>query len=185
VYYTEAKDVYKNSQYVAGYTIPGIGLVRAGYFGASSFLPQIIQFAFKLTAVDGLGLDVGFSYSLDEATKDAEANPMMVALVAGYGASGFNVDLSAVTKLGGSSDNVYISAIVTPSYALDFGIIGGSFLFKTTLDVDDSTTIGGALWLSKGFAGGNLKVGAALEVPSGADSKINFAIPIELTYSIW
>jgi hypothetical protein len=184
-------NIYKNSMYSVGYEIAGIGLARVGYFGVAGDvgMNQLLQLAFRLDAVENLSLDIGFSYCLDSDFTDLGFNPMLLGLVAGYTADAFNVDLSLAASLGGDKDKfgqgTIISAIVTPSYAMDFGTIGGSFLYNSNLDADDATAMGGALWLDKAVGGGSVKVGAAFEMPAGKDAKMNFAIPVELTYSIW
>jgi len=195
--YTPLMDVLKASQYAFGYNIDGIGLVRAGYFGTSTIqggdMPMLAQLAFRLTAVEGMFVDIGFGFCLDGDYKDANEgiNPMEVGLVVGYTMDAFNLDLNVGAMLGGDKDKQgangapNIQAIVTPSYAMDFATIGGSILFKTALGIDDSSAFGGGVWLSKGVGGGSFKAGVAVEKPAGADSKVNFAIPVEITYSIW
>lgn len=189
---TVIKDIFKRSQYVAGYTIENIGLVRAGYFGSSGGyggLPQLMQLAFKLTAVEGLTIDLGFGYSIDSDLKDNKRNNMTLGLVAGYKTDVFSVDLNFGAYLGGDKDEGeagVIRMMLTPAYILDFATIGANFIMGTDFSGEENVLdIGAGLWLAKGFGGGSIKTGVAFHKPAGKDSKINLAIPFELTYSIW
>jgi len=187
------EDVLKDSHYALGYTINGIGLFRAGYFGTSTTLPQLIQAAFQLNAVDGLTFDLGFGYSMSEDIADAKGNNITLGLVAGYNTGAFSIDLNFGGYFGGTYDKDagtgeagLIRLMLTPAYTLDFGTIGANFILGTDFSGNDNVMdMGAGLWFSKSVGGGSVKCGLAFYQPAGKDPKINFSIPIELTYSIW
>jgi len=200
------EDVLKYSQYAIGYTINGIGLIRAGYHGVTGFdagwpvIPsQLAQFAFQLNAIDGLTLDLGFGYRLNsEDYGDADLNTMQLGLAAGYNAGAFNIDLNFGGFFGGTYDKDagtgeagVIRLMLTPAYTMDFGTIGANFILGTDFSGNDNVLdFGAGLWFSKSVGGGSVKAGLALHQPAGLNKdgkakNMNFAIPIELTYSIW
>jgi len=89
---TSVAETLKSLQVSVGYSIEGIGLVRAGYFGetihydadltqvgATGVAPQDIAVAFNLTAVEGLNVDLGFRMDISDA-KDST----MISLGASY-----------------------------------------------------------------------------------------------------
>jgi len=110
----ELADVFKTSQYVAGYEIKNIGLVRAGYHGMASsqdgglsndFGPaKLVQLAFSLTAVEGLTLDLGYGYALNSELADRGKNNMQIGLAAGYKTDMFSIDLNVAAFIGGDKD---------------------------------------------------------------------------------
>jgi hypothetical protein len=58
----------KQGQYGAGYDIPGIGLIRAQFFGRPTAIDEpwgLINAAFKLTMVQGLMVDIGGAFPTD------------------------------------------------------------------------------------------------------------------------
>jgi hypothetical protein len=190
----EIEDVYKNSQYALGYNIDGIGLIRVGYFGLNSqgIGNQLIQGAFKLTAVEGLSLDVGFGYSLDEKQADAKKNNLTVGLAAAFKTDLFGVNAAAGAWLGGDKDSEAYPTVeisVNPYASLDFATIGLGVAYGLELEKDNSSHIGFDVYIEKAFGGGQIKAGVTASLspgkPDAAKQDITIAIPIELTYSIW
>lgn len=61
------EDSIKNGQYAIGYTIAGVGMIRAQYIGhtTGTVNDSDFQAAFKVTAVENLYADIGFSMNLD------------------------------------------------------------------------------------------------------------------------
>ena len=186
--YGETEDVFKYSQYAIGYNIPGIGLARAGYFGD---MDQAIQAAFALKAVDGVTVDLGFTYKTAEYLEDGAGNNMVIALVADIGITDMiKVWFGATANLGkevGDKAAGDITFGLNPTFSLDFGTIGLGAYFGLGLLEKSPINLGFDLYLSKNVGGGEFKAGVAMGMVSydGGGSDITFSIPIEITYSIW
>jgi hypothetical protein len=189
-------DVYKYSQYAVGYNIDGIGLVRVGYFGNangdSNIGKQLIQGAFKVTAIEGLQLDVGVGYSLEE-NRDNK-NKLTVGLAATYKADVFGVNGAVGAKLGGDKDKPggdypALEIAVNPYVPLSFATIGLGFAYGLELGKDNSNHIGFDVYIEKAVGGGQIKAGVTAAItpgsPDPAKQNVVIAIPIELTYSVW
>jgi hypothetical protein len=187
-------DIYKNSQYAVGYNIDGIGLVRVGYFGVNSqgIGNQLIQAAFKVTAVENLSLDVGVGYGLEE-DRDNQNN-LTVGLAAAFKTDLFGVNGTVGARLGGDGEKAggqypKVELALNPYFPLSFATIGLGVAFGLELGKDDSTHIGFDAYIQKNYGGGGLKAGVTAKLtPNAADAKkqdVVIAIPIELTYSIW
>jgi hypothetical protein len=206
----EVKDVYKAAQYGAGYNIDGIGLIRVGYFGqggnqigfdgqkeTDNPAGQIFQAAFKLTAVEAIGLDFGFTYGLNQL-EDTNAIGIALRLDAKAG-EGINIGFNFNGKFGGDKDITLAGApvlafYVNPEFDLGFATVGLGLGLDTTLyGGDGGFGFGGNLHISKNVGGGTIKAGVALakaaefkDVSKGGDGKdtdITFAIPVQITYS--
>jgi hypothetical protein len=125
--------VYERIQFAAGYTIPGIGLVRAQYLGDNVTLNTTtgtgttprIEAAFALTAVPGLTLDIGGKVPLpikgdavktwngtdfkwEDTTKTDDKStlqlPYQVSAGASYKADALTLTGRVDAKVGGSFD---------------------------------------------------------------------------------
>jgi hypothetical protein len=188
------EDIYKNSQYAVGYNIDGIGLVRVGYFGINSqgIGNQLIQAAFKVTAVEGLGLDVGVGYSLEDGRDNQ--NNLTVGLAAAFKTDLFGVNGTVGAWLGGDGEKAggqypKVEVTLNPYAPLSFATIGLGVGFGLELGKDDSTHFGFDVYIQKGYGGGQIKAGVAAKIsPNETDGKkqdVVIAIPIEITYSIW
>lgn len=193
-----ASDMMAGGQYGAGYTIAGIGTIRAQYDGASKDLGAV-QAAFKLTAVDKLTVDVGGKYflALTDAGKailniDTAPNAQM-ALGVSYGLDTLSVNAMA-----------NVSLIKTGDPSLEFGA-GASYGLGDGLSVEgdvrylnkvasgfNSGAVGAMIGLAKSFSNGT--IGLGVEITTGdfvvatkatdpTNSKISYAIPVKLEYS--
>jgi len=168
------EDTFKMGSYAVGYTIEDIGLVRAGYFGTASTGNEQVQFAFRLDAVQNLLFDIGFGYSL-------AAEQGTLALAAGYRMDAFNVNLGVVVPgLGG--DVMGLNLLLNPAYDLDIGTVGAEILVKIANFDDVDVKFGAAAYFFKAVSGGSFKAGLAL---NAGGENIRFAVPIEITYSVW
>jgi hypothetical protein len=186
-------DVYKNSQYAAGYNIDGIGLIRVGYFGINSqgIGNQLIQGAFKVTAIEGLTIDVGVGYGLEDNRDNL--NNLTVGLAAAFKTDLFGINGAVGAYLGGDGDagGQYpkIELALNPYVSLAFATIGLGADFGLELGKEDSSHIGFDLYIQKGFGGGQIKAGVTAAIqpgsPDPAKQNVVIAIPIELTYSVW
>jgi len=187
-YVRDVPPVLARSQYAVGYTIPNIGLVRAGYFGTSHFgMAEYLQAAFRLTAVPNLMIDVGGGYSLD-------AEIANIGLVGTYRMQAFTIGLGAgFYGISGDDDAVMrLRAYLNPAYDLDFATVGMGLLLNVgdLSEFADTMTFGVGAFIMKNVSGGSIKAGVTLNVPAGfagegGEFKPNIAVPIEITYSIW
>jgi hypothetical protein len=107
-----AKDMYKNSQVAAGYTIPGAGLVRAQFLGAdhsySARTANQIQVAFAFTGLEGLTADLGLKYPFrlkDDAVKGVIQLPLHAALGLKFAAGDFDIEGRVDADFAGSSQS--------------------------------------------------------------------------------
>ncbi|MDR0708242.1 MAG: hypothetical protein LBF60_10305 [Treponema sp.] len=191
----ELADVYKASQYAVGYNIDGIGLVRAGYFGTMAALPESIVAAFKLTAVEALGLDLGFTYSTNEAITDAKKNNILIGLAVNYsiGETGV-VNFYTNAKFGGDGDvaggeHPHLGVYLNPEINVGFANVGLGAGLETSLGADNSSKFGGDLYLAKAVGGsvikGGLAVALAPDTAKPENLDITFSLPIQITASIW
>jgi hypothetical protein len=184
----EIEDVYKNSQYAVGYNIDGIGLVRAGYFGIANngVGNQVIQGAFKLTAVEGLLIDLGVGYGLEE-------NRDNKILSASAWASSLRPTCSAswrVSARGSAAmEKKPLEISLNPYAPLSFATIGLGVAYGLELGKDDSSHIGFDVYILKSVGGGEIKAGVAAQIypgaPDASKQNIIIAVPIQLTYSVW
>jgi len=177
-------DVFKGSQYALGYDIPGIGLARFGYFGD---MGQALQVAFKLTAVDSLSLDFGFTYKTDETLADGKGNNIQVNLVGSFAISDAFSVWFGVNGLFGKKDAGDLQFGLNPTFSLgDIGDVGLGFYINLSFVKDSKPSLGFDLYLAKNVGGGSFKVGVAASItPSTIDPDKNdivFAIPLEITY---
>jgi hypothetical protein len=190
---TEISDIYQYSQYAAGYSIDGIGLIRAGYFGTRGAFAKEIAAAFKLTAVENLGLDVGFQYGTDQPEN---TNNVLIGLAVNYAIPDTaNINFYANVKLGGDKDKAgkdgatHLAFFINPELKTSFADIGLGFGFGTYLDVENSSYLGGDLYVNKNIGGGAIKGGVIFTRTPNKDDPakgdILFAVPIEITVSIW
>jgi hypothetical protein len=191
------EDMFKAGQYVAGYNIPNIGLFRAGYFGTADFKPAtvkagevggVIQAAFRLTAVQNLSADLGFTFGMDTVEK---ANNMNIALGASYSIPDMlSAQLLANFSFGGSKEGgggftpeVYINPELT---MLPIAVIGFAFRWSANFDLEDNSSIGFDIYAKKQIGIVELKGGFALAMApkaGGTDKKdVTFAVPIQMTY---
>jgi hypothetical protein len=190
----DLEEFYKKVQFAAGYNIEGIGLIRAGYFGSKAGLwERSAALAFNLTAVDILGLDVGFAYRLDGIVDDVDLEGKNIISI-GLGANIkpvdlFHLQINATLKLGGDKDKaggegLVVETYFNPEVSLDFATIGAGIAWGANTTTDDNNHFGFSLYLQKGFGGVTFKGGVGLNMqPSGADKTSVFYIPLQLTYS--
>jgi len=181
----DTEDVFKDSQYALGYDIPGIGLARAGYFGNDH---QAIQAAFALKAVEGVGVDLGFTYFTEEGYDDGTKNNMSIGLIANVGITDMIKLWFGASVALGQEEAGELKVGLNPTFNLDFGTIGLGAYFQFGFAEKADTTFGFDLYLSKNVGGGEFKAGVAMGIFQNGQtekSDIVFTIPIEITYSIW
>lgn len=173
-------DVYPYKMQVgAGYTIDGIGQIRAQYIGAGSedANESKIQAAFALTAVDGLLLDLGATIPLDS---DVALYNAKVAVGANFAIDNIGIWGRVDTTIG---DNTSVAAYLVPSFGFDFATIGCDISVNTA-SVNDETFVGfgAAPWISKGYSNGSVKAAVAFSKAAADGAELGWAIPVVLEY---
>ena len=159
-----AETAYKAAKVAFGYTIDGIGQIKAQFLGkgpSSDYGEDDtgdLEVAFKLSAVENLSAEVGFKMQLKDNSDEANK---LVALGARYQVNdACAVAASAAVTLYGNSDidpSMAFGAGV--DYALDngIGLCADVRVAMPQNDIDPS--IGFLLGASKGFSNGKLSVG--------------------------
>jgi hypothetical protein len=182
------ENLFSNAQYAAGYTIDGIGQIRAQYISAYDATADDtqgnFQVAFKVTAVENLYADIGFKMNTNndmdvEETKTVAAYAnYKVAAATIHALANVNMYKEADTKMEfgvganyGLQDNIGIAADVR--YFND----AASGSLDEDLDPVAKTTVFAGI--TKGF--GNGVIGIGVEIMSAAD--MGYAIPIRMEYS--
>ena len=159
-----AEDAYKAAKVGFGYTIDGVGQIKAQFLGkgpSSDYGEDDtgdLEVAFKLSAVENLSAEVGFKMQLKDNSDEANK---LVALGARYQVNdACAVAASAAVTLYGNSDidpSMAFGAGV--DYALDNGIGLCADVRVAMPQNDFDPSIGFLLGASKGFSNGKLSVG--------------------------
>jgi hypothetical protein len=235
---TYAAEAYRYMQIGAGYNIEGIGHIRAqfigGWFGtidednkdyqnslyqyggydpADGDKPARIEFAFALTAVEGLMVDLGAKIGLPLEIKDTVkyspginisvgATFNMDAIGVGFRADVFGLN-SYKRAIGSgvkddSANGMYMIFRLVPTYALDAATLGLDFAFAmqgASKDGDGKSRengwnqMGFGLFAQKGLGSGGVKAGMSFTLPrsykDGAYGSSVFQIPIILEYAFF
>ena len=159
-----AEDAYKAAKVGFGYTIDGVGQIKAQFLGkgpSSDYGEDDtgdLEVAFKLSAVENLSAEVGFKMQLKDNSDEANK---LVALGARYQVNdACAVAASAAVTLYGNSDidpSMAFGAGV--DYALDngIGLCADVRVAMPQNDIDPS--IGFMVGASKGFSNGKLSAG--------------------------
>lgn len=181
------ENLFKNAQYAAGYTIEGVGQIRAQYISAYDATADDsqgnFQVAFKVTAVENLYADVGFKMNTN-ADLDAEETKT-VAAYANYKVAAATIHALATVNLYAEADTA-MEFGVGANYGLEGGVglaadvryfnDAASGAVDEDLDPIAKTTVFAGI--TKGFSNGVFGVG--VEIMS-ADN-LGFAIPIRMEY---
>ena len=159
-----AEDAYKAAKVGFGYTIDGVGQIKAQFLGkgpSSDYGEDDtgdLEVAFKLSAVENLSAEVGFKMQILD---DSDAAKKLVALGARYQVNdACAVAASADVTLYGNSDNDPSMAFgAGVDYALDngIGLCADVRVAMPQNDIDPS--IGFMVGASKGFSNGKLSAG--------------------------
>ena len=159
-----AEDAYKAAKVGFGYTIDGIGQIKAQFLGDGTEADNgdvdtgDFEVAFKLSAVENLSAEVGFKMAITDVEDDENKT---IALGARYQVNdACAVAASAAVELPGNSDldpSMAFGAGV--DYVLDngIGLCADVRVAMPQNDIDPS--IGFLLGASKGFSNGKLSVG--------------------------
>lgn len=154
----------KNTQVGAGYTIANVGLIRGQFIGQGNGNSNLIEGAFRLTAVENLYADIGIKYPLD-ADKYGGTS-MLVNAYANYTTGAAKIHGLVTYAPNKESDANALGVGAGLDYGLGDGLGFGADLryysqkeaFGPILDATDSliTVFAG---ISKGFSNGMIGVG--------------------------
>lgn len=169
--------VLPNGQYQVGYTIAGIGTIRAQYIGLFNYDTgknvSDIEAAFKLTAVENLYADIGYHMDL------ADNSNKLISLYANYKAGAATIHALGRLTLPSSGDmGMYFGA------GLDYGFDGGIGI-NADVRYANKVDIAGAndritFMLGVTESLGNGLVGIAFEGSNAA--KFGFSVPVRFEY---
>ncbi|WP_407437045.1 hypothetical protein [Treponema sp.] len=192
--YTNSKmeDVFSTMQVAAGYTIDGVGTIKAQWIGAGKDAEDKVQgqieAAFDLKAVEDMKLEIGAKF------RTVEDSPIDVAAYWSMPFDALRVHVSAgltyAPKVFG--DDAVISLVLGAAVDYDLGNgvgitadvrFGQSFCSADGYDSDPAIGVGA--WVNKGIANGTVGIGAQFtnktnirDFPQADD--INFAIPVRV-----
>ena len=185
---------WRNMTFAVGYTIQDIGAIRAQFIGdvPASAAPGItenndLEFAFALTAIDGLLLDLGCTIHLFGADdRDADFG---FSLGARFRADALEIIGRVDTQFrNATAANPFrLNAHIWPSFQLDVARVVFNFgvnFEETYGDADNLTDLGFGLSLQRNFVGNTrVRGGVALAVPMHDNRPMVFTIPLFLEYS--
>jgi hypothetical protein len=186
-----AKDAYKAIQIGAGYTIEGVGLVRAQFIGKTGVNATtgkdevgIFNAAFAYTGMEGLTVDAGFKYNLESKQQ------MNADVGAAYGKDALAVYGRVDAAFGGDSDLYQLNLkaagqlVYTVADPLALGAevaFAGMSAAKLASGVKDTKTVDVYPFVKLGYSNGYLKVGFDAKV--GLDGQdLIYALPVQLEY---
>jgi len=180
----KTEDIADSMQIAAGYTIDGIGQIRAQYFTVPEVAPDseiegdgTFEVAFKVTAVENLFLDVGFGM----ATNTDYSEFTKIALYANYTMDAIVLHLAGVYRMDADENAMYVGGGV--DYSMDGGIgisadVRYYNAYMASEDPDGDAKITFFAGVTKGFSNG--KIGAGVEVANAKNT--GWAIPVILEY---
>jgi len=169
----------KNMQFAAGYTIDGIGQIRAQY--KSNYIKALdetlgmVEAAFKLTMIENLMVDFGFRMWTND---DVQGETKTVSLYANYKMDALTVHGLAIYDLNKKDDGYNFAGGV--DYDLGDGVaVAGDIRFTNDIKAGGKDAeVAFFAGVTKGFSNG--KIGAGVQVKSAADT--GYSIPVLLEY---
>jgi hypothetical protein len=190
--YSNYDDVFPAMQIAAGYTIDGVGQIKAQYIGngVTADPKGLINAAFCLDAVENMDLDIGFFMGTWEKSD--------IVITAFWGmpfdALKLNANLEVILP-GQDDDKMTLTAGVGVGYDLGNGLnVGADFRF-TKKFYDNEPTVASqkaameiGAWVGKGLASGSITVGLQYFMNEGANGMFpctytgetasTFAVPV-------
>ena len=196
--YSNYDTVFPGMQVAAGYTIDGVGQIKAQYIGdgVTADPHGLINAAFCLDAVENMDLDIGFFMSTQEKS------PIVVTAFWGmpFDALKLNANLEvAVPTDSDANEKLGLAAGIGIGYDLGNGLnVGADFRFATVvLDNEPATKVWSdkpameiGAWVGKGIANGSITLGAQFfmnesangmwhqGLAAGSESNMTFAVPV-------
>lgn len=185
---TPTEDLADGMQLAAGYTIEGMGQIRAQYF--SKYLTTAdgtdadgtVEVAFKLTAVENLYADFGFRMFTNSDGMNAN-DTKDISAYANYKVDAATIHALVMYTLNATADDNAYNVGVGVDYNLDGGLtVEADVRYYDAVraagdpDGDAKTTFFAGL--KKGFSNG--LIGAGFEYATATDSA--YAIPVRMEY---
>jgi hypothetical protein len=191
-----AQNAFHGGQFGGAYTITGIGQVRAQYIGSPSgaHSSEVINAAFKVTAVPNLTADIGLFYAMkpdaspwdEKIAFGADYTAMEAMVLHAIGVFGLDKDNDMTMELGAGLD-------YTIDKAAGLGVNADlRYLNKAATALQDKDQIGFLLGIAKSFPNGEVGVGvevqtsgyfAGVQPVSSDGSKMVWAIPVKVGVS--
>jgi hypothetical protein len=182
------ENLFSNAQYAAGYTIDGIGQIRAQYIATYDAAADAgdgdtqgnFQVAFKVTAVENLYADVGFKMNTNSDMEEVGLEGLKtVAVYANYKVAAATIHALANVNMYDDADTK-MEFGVGANYDLQdkIGLVADVRYFNDAANdgIDPKTTA--LVGVTKGFSNG--VVGVGVEIMNAAD--MGFAIPVRMEY---
>jgi len=198
---TSAERVFHGGQFGAGYTINGIGVVRAQYVGSPGglHLTDVIGAAFKVTAVPNLTADFGFRYATkpdvspwdEKISVGADYTAMEALVLHAIGVIGLDKVNDTTLEFGAGADYTVDKASGIGINA-DVRFLNDAAAFNATTNTSGKSQIGFLFGVFKSFANGVVGIGVEAQTTglfaAGPDnqtdqSKMVWAIPIKVEMS--
>jgi hypothetical protein len=189
---------FQAGQYGAGYTIPGIGVIRAQWIGIKATGDEVsgeINGAFKLTAVSGLTADIGVYYPIDNKVRAYMAK---IPVYVQYSMDPVTINASGTVYLPKKDDMLSFEAGLGANATVDkTNNIGveADVRFQSTYYANlTNGAFGVLLDVTKGFSNGMCGIGVEIttgsfatnwgteNLPSSGPDALAWAIPIRLEY---
>lgn len=177
-----SEDLFDGVQIGAGYTIEGIGMIRAQYMsqyfvdGTDIVADGVVEVAFKFTMIENLYADVGFRMFTNSDAMNTN-NRKDFSLYANYKVAGATIHALGIYILDDDDGAMHLGA------GVEYDVAGVSLEadFRYENDIwagGDDNRITFFAGVKKGFSNG--LIGAGLEIANAAD--MGYAIPIRMEY---
>jgi hypothetical protein len=170
-----ADDTYKAIQVGAGYTLEGIGLVRAQYIGNTG-TDAAVQAAFAFTGVEGLTVDAGAKFFIDADT----ASQNFISAAAKYSKDALGLMARTKVKLATDAADLDVGFGGYVTYKIDSIVIGADVGFPTI--ADNAKLVKVTPYAQLNLEGGGL-IMAGFQAQIGLDGQdLHFGIPLVIQF---
>ncbi len=174
----KASVTYRDIQVGAGYTIEGIGLIRAQFIGGY-IDTRAVQAAFAFTGVEGLTVDAGAKFYLggDDATAQNFAS-----VAAKYGKDAFNVMARTKVLLPKDPAKLDMSFGANVNYKVADAIVLGADFGLTSI-AETGKTVKITPYMDYNVAGGGtISLGCQLQAGLDGAKTFTYGIPLVFTF---
>ncbi len=195
------EDVFTKMQVQAGYTIDGVGQIKAQWIGAGKDAEDKVQgqieAAFCLKAVENMTLDIGVKFrTVEHSPIDVNAYwSMPFDALRVHASVGLSITPKYDTKVLGFTVEVPTQTNLVAGAGIDYDLgngvgVSADIRFAQTFikDVDADPAFGFGVYLNKGIANGTLGIGAEGAIrqsirdfaPASSIEDFVFALPIRV-----
>jgi len=176
-------ETLKSLSIAAGYTIEGIGMIRAGYFGSQNVIDAVkgvagedggtIVAAFNLTAVEGLNVDLGGNIYVGDGERDP-----MIALGVSYQI----MDALSATLISQISLNSDDPLMVGVRAAYSLGAVSINLEVNAKI-LEDANQISVYPFARMGLGNGYTSAGFRLDLDMTTNAEVTkWALPVAFEY---